>query len=62
MREKELTINGVKKILNQSGSHSLDDLTNFGVYKPSSKTTKVIKNKLRNITKIIKDLKNLKNG
>ena len=62
LKEKGLTINGVKKILNDKGSHSIDDTTNLGVYKPSSETTKLIKNKIKNISKIIKELKNLKNG
>ena len=62
LREKELTINGVKKILNDKDMHSIDDSPNLGVYKRDIKTTKVIKNKVKNIVKIIKELKNLKNG
>ena len=41
---------------------SIDDSPNLGVYKHDIKTTKVIKNKVKNIAKIIKELKNLKNG
>ena len=62
LKEKGLTINGVKKILNEKDSHSIDDAVNLGVYKRSLKTTKVIKDKAKNIAKIIKELKNLKNG
>ena len=62
LREKGLTINGVKKILNDKDMHSIDDSPNLGVYKRDIKTTKAIKNKVRNIVKIIKELKNLKNG
>ena len=62
LREKGFTINGVKKILNDKDMHSIDDSPNLGVYKRDVKTTKVIKNKVRNIVKIIKELKNLKNG
>ena len=62
LREKGLTINGVKKILNEKDMHSIDDSPNLGVYKRDIKTTKEIKNKVKNIAKIIKELKNLKNG
>ena len=62
LKEKGLTINGVKKMLNNKESHSLDDSINLSVYKSGLKTTKVIKEKIKNISKIIKELKNLKNG
>ena len=62
LKEKGLTINGVKKILNDKDNHSIDDTANLGVYKRSLKTTKAIKDKAKNIAKIIKELKNLKNG
>ena len=62
LKEKGLTINGVKKILNDKDMHSIDDSSNLGVYKRDIKTSKVIKNKVKNIVKIIKELKNLKNG
>ena len=62
LKEKGLTINGVKKILNDKDMHSIDDPSNLGVYKRDIKTSKVIKNKVKNIVKIIKELKNLKNG
>ena len=62
LKEKGLTINGVKKMLNDKEGHYLDDYMNLSVYKPGSKTTKVIKEKIRNISKIINELKNLRNG
>ena len=62
LKEKGLTINGVKKILNDKNIHPIDDTVNLGVYKRGLKTTKAIKDKAKNIAKIIKELKNLKNG
>ncbi len=62
LKEKGLTINGVKKILNTDGVHSLDDNLNLGVYKPSQKATKAIKEKAKTISKIIKELKDITNG
>ena len=58
LKEKGLTISGAKKMLNDTQSHPLDDSINLSVYKPSLKTTKVIKEKIINISKIIKELKN----
>ena len=62
LKEKGLTISGVKKMLNDTKSHSLDDTMNLSVYKPGLKTSNVIKEKIRNISKIINELKNLRNG
>ena len=62
LKETGLTISGVKKMLNDTESHYLDDYINLSVYKPGSKSTKVIKEKIRNISKIINELKNLRNG
>ena len=62
LREKGLTISGVKKILSGKEIHSIDEVANLGVYKRDFKTTKLIKDKLKNIAKIIRELKNLKNG
>ena len=62
LKDKGLTIKGVKKILEESKSHSIDDAINYSVYKPSLENTKIIKEKIKNISKIIKELKNLKNG
>ena len=62
LKEKGLTINGVKNMLNDEKTQSIDDSVNLSVYKPGLKTTKVIKERIKNISKIIKELKNLKNG
>ena len=62
LKEKGLTISGVKKMLDDRASYSIDDSTNLSVYKPGLKTKKVIKDRIKNISKIIKELKNLKNG
>ena len=60
LKEKGLTINGVKKILNNHEARSLDVVMNLGVYKPDLQTTKIIKDKVRRISKIIKELKESK--
>ena len=62
LKEKGLTINGVKKILNEKDSHSIDDAANLGVYKSDLKSSKVIKDKVKKISKIAKELKKIKNG
>ena len=62
LKNKGLTISGVKKILNDKDTQFLDEDINLGVYKRDLKTTKIIKGKIKNISKIIKELKNLKNG
>ena len=60
LKDKGLTINGVKKILNNPKSLELDDNTNLGVYKPYYKNTKEIKDKVNKIYKIINELKKFK--
>ena len=60
LKERGLTINGVKKILNKPVTHSIDDDMNIGINKPGLNTTKVIKSKIKNISKIIKELKKFK--
>ena len=60
LKEKGLTISGAKKILNSTKTHSIDDDNNIGINRPDLNTTKRIKNKVRNISKIIKELKKLK--
>ena len=62
LKERGMTISGVKKVLNETKTHSLDDYINLGVYKPSLKKSSVIKEKIKNISKIVKELKKLKNG
>ena len=62
LKEKGLTINGVKKILETTSLDSVDDSGKFGVYRPDNKSTKFIRDRVKNISKIIKELKKLKNG
>ena len=62
LKEKGLTINGVKKILESKEIHSIDDSINIGVYRPNDRPTKIIKEKVKNISKIIKELKKIKDG
>ena len=60
LKERGLTINGVKKILDNPNTQPLDDNVNLSVYKPDLKTTKIIKDKIKKISKIAKDLKDYK--
>ena len=62
LKEKGLTINGVKKILNNPEIRSLDDNMNLGIYKSDLKNTKIIKDKIKKISKIINELKKFRNG
>jgi len=62
LKERGLKISGVKKILNDSKIHPIDDKLNYGVYKPSNKKTKAIRDKIKNIAKIVKEIKKIKNG
>ena len=54
LKEQGMTINGVKKVLNNSDSLKLDEISNHSI------RTKNLKNKLINISKIIKTLKSKK--
>ena len=60
LKEKGLTINGAKKILNNIDTDPIDEVSNIGITMPDLNTAKVVKNKVRNISKIIKELKKLK--
>ena len=60
LREKGLTINGAKKILSKSETHSIDDNINIGINRFDENTNKLIKSKVKNISRIIKELKELK--
>ena len=60
LKEKGLTIIGAKKILDMAKADSLDDLMNISINKPDLDRTKVIKNKVKNISKIIKELRKFK--
>ena len=60
LKEKGLTINGAKKILDIAKTDSLDDDINIGLNRSYLNRAKVIKSKIRNISKIIKELKKIK--
>ena len=55
-----LYYNSVKKLLNDSKLHHLDDDTNLGIYKPNINTTNNIKDRIKKISKLIKELKEFK--
>ena len=53
LKDQGMTISGVKNLLNSSTSNELDEFSNKTI------TTRNLKNKLTNISNIIKDLKKL---
>ena len=55
LKDQGMTINGVKKVLNSHKSLKLDELSNNSITADYS-----IKNKLKNISNLIKQIKNLK--
>ena len=62
LKEKGLTIKGVKKILNNPKLDTIDPNIDLGVYKTNLKTKENIQKKIKKIAEIIKELKNNKNG
>ena len=60
LKQKGLTINGVKKILNNSKTHSIDPDTDLSIYKPTLKITTDIKKSLKRISKIIEEIKKIR--
>ena len=62
LKDKGLTIKGVKQLLNTKKVNDLDDYELLGVNTSQFKNNKDIKVKISKILKIIKELKNLKNG
>ena len=61
LKEKGMTIKGVKAVLNNPKSLTLDDTTKYSVSNQSQNKEK-IKDKIKKISKIIDELKKLKNG
>ena len=61
LKEKGMTIKGVKAVLNNPKSLALDDTTKYGVSNQSCNKEK-IKDKVQKISKIIDELRELKNG
>jgi len=60
LKERGITINGVKKILNKKKIDSLDDNVYTGINNNNLNSKILIKSKIKNISKIIKDLKKFK--
>ena len=56
LKNEGMTINGVKKLLNSNGSLKLDEFSNNSINIDNSK----IKNKLKKILNIVKEIKKLK--
>ena len=56
LKEQGMTINGVKKLLNNDKSLKLDEFSN----NPISVNNTEIKNKLKNISNLVKQIKKLK--
>ena len=54
LKDQGMTINGVKKILNSEQSNKLDEISNKSI------RTDNLRNKISNISKIIKDIKKIK--
>ena len=54
LKDQGMTINGVKKLLNTNTSNNLDEISNKSI------RTDNLRNKISNISKIIKDIKKLK--
>ncbi len=61
LKDKGMTIKGVKAMLNNPKSLTLDDTTKYSVTNQSLEKVK-IKDKIKKISKIIDELKELKNG
>ncbi len=59
LKVEGLTINGVRKILDNKINQSIDQRATMGVYKPTLKSSTIIK-KIKNISKIVKELKKIK--
>ena len=60
LKQKGLTINGVKKILNNSKTLSIDPDADLSIYKPTLKITTDIKKRLKRISKIIEEIKKIR--
>ena len=61
LKEKGMTIKGAKAVLNNPKLFTLDDTTEYGVSNQSLNIEKV-KDKIKKISKIVSELKDLKNG
>ena len=62
LKDQGLTIKGVRKMLNNKKSSDLDDYRFLGISGTDLKNSSTIKSKINKISKIIKELKNLRDG
>ena len=60
LKEKGFTINGVKSLLNENKPHFLDDVNKLGIYSRDLEKRRIIKEKVKKISKIVKYIKNYK--
>ena len=60
LKDRGMTIKGVKRIFDNSKFDSLDDNIDKGIYKRNYKNTEKIKKKINNIKKIVKELNKFK--
>ena len=60
LKEKGLTIKGVKKRLDNRISESIDENTNLGIYKQNLEHSKFIKRKVLKISKLLLELKKIR--
>jgi len=60
LKDRGLTIKGVKKILGNTHAPSIDADTNIGINTSNFETKNFIKSKIKNISNIIKELKKYK--
>ena len=58
LKEKGLTIKGVKRILSNPNLDTIDPNMDLGVYKTNLRTKENIQKKIKKIVEIIKELKN----
>ena len=58
LKEKGFTINGVKSLLNENKPHFLDDVNKLGIYNRDLEKRRIIKEKVKKISKIVKYIKN----
>ena len=60
LKEKGLTILGAKKILDSAESQSIDPDKNIGINSSNFETPNTIKKRIKNISKLIKEIKKIK--
>ena len=60
LKDRGFTISGAKKILDNKNADDIDEDNILGVYKPGLKNAKLIKDKVKKISRIISELKDFK--